>query len=144
MLKSMCSFLTECITKAFAKYVKETNDGMFNKCSLPWIMSALGQNSTDLPGCSINDTIKQNEASIHFFVAAKNYNVSGCKGKKLQYIFGLKRRSLTLKRERLILNIFIEQLLAKLQHMKQMLDSLDTDQDYYNIPSLDYRQRNVD
>ena len=46
-------------------------------------MSALGNttyNSTLLQGCSFDDGIKQNDANIQYFFAAKNYNVSGCKG----------------------------------------------------------------
>ena len=46
-------------------------------------MSALGYttyNSTLLQGCSFDDGIKQNDANIQYFFAAKNYNVSGCKG----------------------------------------------------------------
>ena len=46
-------------------------------------MSALGYimyNSTLLQGCSFDDGIEQNDANIEFFFAAKNYNVSGCKG----------------------------------------------------------------
>ena len=52
-------------------------------------MSALGYtmyNSTLLEGCSFDDGIKQNDANIQFFFAAKNYNVSGCKGIKYKLI----------------------------------------------------------
>ena len=74
---------SECISNDFGQYVRNTTDEVYKKCSLPWTMSALGYttyNSTLLQGCSFDDGIKQNDANIQYFFAAKNYNVSGCKG----------------------------------------------------------------
>ena len=76
-------FHSECISNAFGQYVRNNTAEVYEKCSLPWTMSALGYtmyNSTLLQGCSFDDGIKQNDANIQFFFAAKNYNVSGCKG----------------------------------------------------------------
>ena len=83
-LKSIIFYLqSECISNAFGQYVRNTTNEVYKKCSLPWTMSALGHtmyNPTVLQGCSFDDGIKQNDANIEFFFAAKNYNVSGCKG----------------------------------------------------------------
>ena len=47
-------------------------------------MSALGLNDYNSthhpPACTLNDAIKQNDATISFFFEASDYNVTGCKG----------------------------------------------------------------
>ena len=77
--------IVECISNAFSKYVETDARGVYNVCSLPWTMNMLeltGYNSTNEQSeCKLSDAIKQNEATINFFSEAKNYNVTGCKGK---------------------------------------------------------------
>ena len=90
-------FELECVSKAFSDYVATHTNEVYKICSLPWTMSAIGMNDYNStyhpPACTLNNAIKQNDATISFFFEASDYNVTGCKGKtKLFCLFWINQK----------------------------------------------------